>query len=482
MIRSIHYLIIFFALILIISSCKKNWLDAKPNISLQIPTTIADYMAILDKTEGNGVSFNNNQNGWHEAAAGDFWLPQKYLDARENWEIEIYTWQKDKFYSDLTGNFSNWTYPYERIFYCNIVLEGIEKIRPSSSGDELDWNQVKGAALFFRAYNHYDIAQMFCKPYDKSNATKELGIPLRLEADFNIPSHRSTVEETYQQIITDLKKAAEVLPIATPINNIYKYRPTKVAANAMLARVFLSMEDYENALFYSEKALQQYDYLIDLNNPDEVKQDDQVYSTFPQIQDNKEILFVNTLLNSQIYTYNRIAIDSNLYNSYDDNDHRKLSFFRKLPSSSGAPENSYYFRGTYAGQNSTKFSGLATNELYLIRAECLARLGDIDKALETLNALLVKRWNTGTYVPYTDSNPENVLRIILTERRKELLLRGLRWSDLRRLNKDPRFAVTLERYVNNERHTLPPNDPRYVFPIPYNVIELTGMEQNPRTP
>jgi len=71
------------------------------------------------------------------------------------------------------------------------------------------------------------------------------------------------------------------------------------------------------------------------------------------------------------------------------------------------------------------------------------------------------------------------LNKILTERRKELLMRGLRWTDLRRLNKETAFATTLSRIVNGTTYTLPPNDPGYVFRIPLSVINFTGIEQNP---
>ena len=60
-------------------------------------------------------------------------------------------------------------------------------------------------------------------------------------------------------------------------------------------------------------------------------------------------------------------------------------------------------------------------------------------------------------------------------------MRGLRWTDLRRLNRDPRYAVTLTRSINGTTYMLPPNDARYVYPIPDAVIAANpGMEQNVR--
>lgn len=118
--------------------------------------------------------------------------------------------------------------------------------------------------------------------------------------------------------------------------------------------------------------------------------------------------------------------------------------------------------------------------MYLVRAEASARTGHPAQALSDLNTLLATRWKTGTYVPYATTDPAVALQDILTERRKELFARGLRWTDLRRLNQDPRFAVTLKRLIAGQAYALPPLDKRYVFPIPDDEIRLSGIPQNSR--
>tara|TARA_R110002033_G_scaffold36621_1_gene75228 strand:+ start:3737 stop:3916 length:180 start_codon:yes stop_codon:yes gene_type:complete len=57
--------------------------------------------------------------------------------------------------------------------------------------------------------------------------------------------------------------------------------------------------------------------------------------------------------------------------------------------------------------------------------------------------------------------------------------RGLRWQDIRRLNKEG-AGITLTRTLKGENYTLPPNDPRYIFPIPDDEIALSGIKQNVR--
>jgi len=114
-----------------------------------------------------------------------------------------------------------------------------------------------------------------------------------------------------------------------------------------------------------------------------------------------------------------------------------------------------------------------------MRAECFARAGNTAAALNDLNTLIQKRWKTGTFIPFTAANPQQALNIILTERRKELIFRDLRWIDIKRLNKEG-AAIIIKRIINGQTYQLEPNDNRYALPLPLDIINLTGIQQNPR--
>lgn len=92
--------------------------------------------------------------------------------------------------------------------------------------------------------------------------------------------------------------------------------------------------------------------------------------------------------------------------------------------------------------------------------------------MKDLNNLLQTRWKVGTYINLTAANADTALGLILNERRKELCFRGLRWTDLKRLNKDDRFKVTITRSLNGQTYTLLPNSLRYVLPIDDKEILL----------
>ena len=125
------------------------------------------------------------------------------------------------------------------------------------------------------------------------------------------------------------------------------------------------------------------------------------------------------------------------------------------------------------------YSGLAMDEVYLNRAECLARSGNIVGAMNDLNTVLINRWKTGTYTNQTAVSQSDALQKILTERRKELLFRGLRWIDIKRFNKENAGWI-LTRILNGTTYSLSPNSPLYVLPIPDNEISDSGITQNPR--
>lgn len=142
-----------------------------------------------------------------------------------------------------------------------------------------------------------------------------------------------------------------------------------------------------------------------------------------------------------------------------------------------ASYNGYHlYKGAYTSTLFPFFSGIATDEIYLIRAECYARKGDKVSALNDLNTLLTKRYN-GTFVPFTAVDANDALAKILIERRKELLMRGLRFIDIRRLNKEGANIVPT-RLISGQLYSIPPNDNRYALPIPLDVINQSGMQQN----
>jgi len=451
---------IFILLIFtLLTSCKKDWLDAKPDNNLVVPTTISDMQALLD----NNSIFNYGNSSIGENSTDDYFYSTTGFNSIDITLQSEYTWQKDiPVFSG--GAFPDWQNPYTQILYTNLALEGIQKILPTIA-TQSSWNNVYGSALYYRATAFFNLCEAFTMPYDVNNSNSGYGIPLKLTSDVNIKVSRGTIQQTYAEIIKEYKQALNYLQQLPLAGNLQ--RPSKSAAYGMLARVYLSMNDFKNAYLFSDSCLQIKNTLIDYNSLDTSKS---TPVTYPNSEIINDYILSSDGGNPELSCY----VDSTLYKSYNANDLRKFVFFKSFDGTG------YQFRGNYTSFFIVWQGGVTVDEMFLTRAECNARLGNVQDAMADLNTLLVKRWKTGTFVKYTATNNVDALNQILVERRKELIFRGTRWIDLRRLNQDPQYAITLTRNINGQVFTLPANDPRYAMPIPPNELLYNPIQQNPR--
>lgn len=451
------YFVFFLLSAVVFCSCKK-YLDKKSNSGLVVPTTIENFQAILDNASRMNLAVTPS---FSESSADDYFLlTPDYNASFTTYLQDVYIWKPADY------NFGNdWDLCYHVIYNSNLCLDELKKI-PLTSQNSISWKNVKGSALFFRSFYFMQLAWEFAKPYDENTSNTDLGIVLRLSSDYNIPSARASVKDSYQQIINDAKEAVSYLPD----NPLHPMRPSKAAAYGLLARTYLSMRQYDSAWRYADLCLQIKNELIDYNGDPDIN--GSISDGVPFKVFNKEVVFHSTM-NGNYYLHNpaiSALTDSSLYSLYDNNDLRKIAFFN--------PINGYFqFKGNYNDEPVLLFTGIASDEMYLIRAECFARKGDKNAALQDLNTLLAKRYDS-SFVSVTANDSNEALARIILERRKELLMRGLRWIDIKRLNKE-NANISLTRIMNNQTYTLQPNANYYALPLPTDIINLSGMPQNP---
>jgi SusD family. len=448
-IRNNIILIPFLAL----TSCAKD-LDTPYQTTLPHLETVQDAQSLLD----NPVVMNYNKPMLTEFGTDNFFVPGSIWVSLSPLYKFSYTWDPDPFRNEEVPD---WSKPYSVVIYSNLVMQTLNDLSALAGTD--DYRNVMGQALFHRGSAFFDIAQLFCKPYTTSGASTDLGIPLVFSTDAAQKTKRSTVQQTYDQITKDLVEAEKLLPTSANI----KSRPSKAAANALLSRVYLSQNNFDSALFYANKALSINHTLIDYN---------QVPNSSLPFRDFKdEVIWEAIMTASAVFNQSSYCpVDSVLYNSYHDNDLRKTLFFNF----SGGQA---LFKGTYEGSRiASKFCGLSVDELYLTRAECFARKDQVNEAMIDLNTLMEKRWTNNTgFAPFTAVNKQEALEHILTERRKELVFRGIRWMDLRRLNLLG-AGINIKRIVNDVTYTLEAGDKKYTYPIPKHELSLNPMPDNPR--
>jgi starch-binding outer membrane protein, SusD/RagB family len=450
---------ILFITILFIFSCKK-YLDKRPDLSTVSPVTLTDAQALLDYS----TKMNRNVTPSSiEASADDYFLLSASYDSYSQNLQEAYIWKR------IHYNYPNdWSACYQPVYVANYCLELTGKIKENDANKSL-WKNVHGSALFYRSYYFFELLMTYTKAYDEATSKKDLGIPLRQTSDFNEPSVRSNLYDCYNLITSDLRTASGELPDLPA----HVQRPSRCAAYALLARTFLLMNQFDSALKYANLSLSIKHDLIDYNmspcpDCDITRSLTSTSAIFKKY--NSETIFY-TEMNGNITSHSpsRALIDTVLYASYTNDDLRKTAFFTTA--------NGYHkFKGSYA-QSNTFFTGITTAEMYLITAECYARVNDVNKAMEQLNMLLVNRISSGTFIPMMATDKTDALNKVLEERRKELIFRGLRWSDIKRYN-EMGAAINLHRIIDGVIYTLAPNANYYALPLPDDIVRITGMEQN----
>ena len=351
--------------------------------------------------------------------------------------------------------------------------------------DELDAWRVQGEAYFLRAQFYLFLVNIYGDAYAPSTAASKLGVPLKLteyvehDPDRNPQFERATVQEVYDQIVSDLENAVSCFERGSQPQSIY--RASREAALLLLSRVHLYMQDWEGARDRALDVLENRSTLSGL-----------VDSTVFLSTNNAEVIFtqgVQNLKHGITGTGGEFCVSSDLYNLYSDNDRRKSVWF-SLSSRDSIGMDFKYDRSDNPSYLGDIFM-LRTAEAYLNAAEAYAMLNDAGNASRYLNDLCRARYTGYSDQTYT---MDNVIQAVRDERRRELCFEGHRWFDLRRYavceNEPykrviehifPIYDVDEARFQYAEVYQLEEDDPAYTFAIPKDVLNFdSGMPDNPR--
>lgn len=452
-ISTLCFIILFFLM-----SCT-DFLDVKSDFTLVVPQSLEDAQAILDD-----VGRMNEQTvpARGECVSDDYYFTDEVYNGRSEEVRKFYVWDYQPYY-----NVNNdWGAAYAPIYNANLALELLSKISRTTINQE-QWDHTRGSALFYRAFYFFKLMTVFAPPYNKETEEVDHGIALRLDTDFNKLSTRSSVKTCYDQIFDDLSNSVDLLPN----HPVHVTRPSKQAVYSLLSNIYHYRGEYDRSLEFADKALSLNHELMDYNADSEIG--DFSLNSSPFAKFNKETIFYAELTNGMVFTLNinRANVDSILYASYEEEDLRKPAFFR----TSGEH---VFFKGTYTNLVARQFGGLSISEIYLNKAESLAKLNRPIEAVETLNFLLRFRYrNEASLSDPTSYTSLTALEKIRLERRKELPFRGIRFCDIKRYNMEG-SNIILKRKIGGQIYILEPNSPKYALPLPQDIIDITNMPQN----
>lgn len=373
----------------------------------------------------------------------------------------VYVWG-DQYSVNINEAPYFWGEHYAKINLFNTVVVGIDK---ATGGTPTQKKNLKAEALLGRALEYFYLMNEYCQPYDAATAAQNPGVPYLTSNDVSqIVPARGTLAELYQHILDDLNAAIPDLPLDNSIN---RFRGSVGAGYSTLARVYLYARNYAAAKTNAELALANtravminYGGTLPLNN---------LISTHP------DVIYGRYLLGN-------FTASLDLMRTFVSNDLRPKMFYTSTDNYTYVTRGGTAFVPTrptpvFANVN----TGTSVQEMKLIAAEGAARGNDLSTALQYLDDVRKNRFPAASYVKYASTVQEDVINEILLERRHEFSFNGLRWFDMRRLDKENRMGmVTRLNAQGAVVFTLPPHSTKYTLQIPYQVISFNpGMQQNP---
>ncbi|MCD7970282.1 MAG: RagB/SusD family nutrient uptake outer membrane protein [Alistipes sp.] len=354
-----------------------------------------------------------------------------------------------------------WSSNYSLINQCNRILEFGPNVTPATTAEAETLEDCLGTAYFFRAYAHFELLRFFA---DFNNENKS-GIPYVSHWHILGMPERDKVGETFDQIMYDLERAYDMIKVDAPSDVAFV---SKVAVNALRARVALYRKQYTLALVFAQDVLNKVP-MAQMASVEDVWTDASnagIIFKLPRVtgQDRIGGLFVGQD-NSSVF------VPTSAYMScYTSDDVRASVFFGQGPDRSGNTVDvvmKWYGSSSNIGLCDEKV--FRSEEMKLIEAEAQFHLGnnaEANQALNELRSIRIEGWVAATYPDA--SLPDQ----LLLERRRELSFEGHRLFDLRRYNRDlVRGSSVLEA-----------NNYRMILPIPQGEIDANENlkdDQNP---
>jgi len=487
--RYIQHLAIASVLLLGLTACE-GFLDTTPT------NAVVDKNAMVTLADA-GVACNGLYTplkyytlyGTYVPYMGDLRADNIYPRSADGTGSAIYTWQYESTQNSYFGTL--WENYYNVIMRCNTFIENIDACEAESSSEIALKEDYTGQAYAVRALCFFDLARLYGQTYTYDNGAS-LGAVLITETVGPVEAHqpRSTVAETYAQVLKDLETAKGLLASDTNLGHFNYW-----AARLLEARVYLYMGRFSEALTAAAEVINSSPYKL-VGNAD--------YASYWGQEGNLE-----SVLELLVSVQGDIDGDGGFYTMYhnlwfdDPNSGASLiptlkwrNLFTLTPNDvrgqmiqyddpeTGAKKTGEYWLRKFIGNKDQGYTFRRNNprvmritEAYLIAAEAALETGKTAEASNYLNAVRQRADATATAVTATRD-------LIQTERQKEFIGEGHRFFDVMRtggsftsdLSADPHDYRGGAAYT----HTLKPGDTKAVMPISSDArVSYPELQQNP---
>ena len=406
-----------------------------------------------------------------------------------------------KSYYKFTGTYGkgqinsiSWTIAYQTINNSNNVIANID----NATGTDADKSRIKGQAYALRGFSYLQLASTYSFAIDKDSSAVCAPIYTKPtdESIANQGEPAASVNEVYNQAISDLEKALSLIP--ADYTRSEKYEIDNQVVLGLLSRACLYARQWAKAKEYSDQLLNEDNYLMSESEYEagfnDASNNEWIWG-YPQTKDDNQpsynFYFLDTTTPGSYYC--SFNVDPHFKNLYDDGDYRKgLLNWGINPNLTAASAPNIWMRSSkFRFKDVQSQVGdivlMRVSEIYLINAEAKARLNDNSGALQSLNTLRDARGAKDA----VGLSGQALLDQIWLERRRELWGEGFSLVDIIRnqqsvsrtsLPSDSTVTVTytengsvVSRDVPAEGHTtiafpdgsnFIPNSKYYLFRIP----------------
>lgn len=442
----------------VVTSCS-GFLDNLPK-GQKIPTTLADFSTLLND------EYSNQREDVTQAI---ILLNDRYVNSSS---LGYYPLYSANYFWDTSANRVSLNKSDEATYYncysaisnCNLILENVNS---ASDATDAERTTVAAQARILRAMNYFTLVNYYSKTYNATTAATDGGVPLITSAEVGASYTQPSVKEIYDFILEDITTALPNLP--DKASNILL--ASKATGYAFAARVYLQMSDYTNALYYAEKALAVNNQLFDWNAyyvaNQTVLDNAAKYQTInsPCGFDYVENYNFRHGPNSYQQQENQLRVDRAA--KFEDGDTQFLCRWKKRT----VGENTYYWSNLSGYFNK---GGMTTTEVYLIKAECLARAGKLTDAMTLLNKVRQSRILPSKYQELSASTIAQAIEYIRRTKDNALILTIVPFCDARRYNLESAYARTLTKTEGGKTYSLAPDSYMWTMPFPQGAVENTG--------
>lgn len=366
------------------------------------------------------------------------------------WAREPQIDQYGKEYNDKA-----WEFFYHKIVLCNTIENEMSLLANDLKGKK---QRLTGEVQAIRAMCYFYLVNCYGAPLNKSDDTyRHLGVPINRETGiYNKLYVRSTLEEVYTEMESDLKKAIRNFEQGEKKRSIF--RPNIDVARLFLSRVYLFQNRFEETIAVCDEFLERSESSIE------------TIESLSKIDHNNRFLF-SKASKSLIFSWwqrssppfsswgARYMASPSLMELYQDGDIRATAYFEGLKPSK---INQYSSNDCYG-------MCYRIEEAYFNRAEAYLGTDHKDKALDDLNYIRRNRLKNG-YTALTANSVEEAWKLFKEEKRREFVAETMRWFDIRRWNES---VTHIYPDFNNNTITktfvLEAGSVNYILPLPLDI-------------